>query len=108
VAGLIDEIERLFRKELAASDLATLKKAFAAFVRGTPEEAAAAEAIARNAQAALAAYLDGDLSRTDLRFVLRNAERGYRALVDAKVLRIRKTALRVFYRTLTGWLLRRI
>lgn len=106
--GVIEEIGRVFKDELAAADLGTLKGAFAKFISGTPEEKAAATAIAENALAALAAYMDGEIGRADLKFVLRNAEKGYRALADAKALRVKKAALRLFYRTMTTWLMSKI
>jgi hypothetical protein len=108
MADVVKDIEKAFRDELNAADLATLKRAFDRFLKGTEEERAAGDAIAANAKEALEAYLRGDLSKNSLTFVLRNARDGYLALIDAKVIRLRKSILRVFYNVLTKWLLTRI
>lgn len=108
MADVVKEIERIFKAELGVQDLKTLKSGFESFISGTEEEKAAANAIAANVKDALAAYMDGEISRSDLRFILQNSERGYRALLEAKVLRVKKAALKGFFKLVKVWLLSRI
>lgn len=108
MADPFSEIRELLKKELSNEDLSTLRSAFEKFISGTDEEKSAASAIAANVRNAIAAYMDGRLSRGDLDFVLTNARDGAIALADAKVLRLKKAGIRAFFNVLTSWLLKKI
>lgn len=104
----ISDLRSILKNELNSSELGKLTGAFNAFVSGTAQEKAAAEAIAGNAKDAIQAYMQGQLSRSDLDFVLANARDGALALVDAKALRLKKAALKAFFAVVTKWLMSRI
>jgi hypothetical protein len=93
-------------KDLKAEQLNDLKGIYDSFVKGNPAERQAAERIAQNVNDALHAfYNEGRLSKDDLFFVLRHAEKGYRALMDARLLRIRRSVMRAFFSGIERWVL---
>lgn len=97
MASVIKDLETTLKGELKAADLNDLKAAFNTFIKGTPGEEAVAEAIARNVQSALAAYVAGEISKSDLEFVLEHSKKATIGLAEAKAVRIKKAALRVFF-----------
>jgi len=96
--SVFDDIKSIVKGELNAEDLGTLKSAFDAFIKGTPEEQAAATAIATNVKDAIQAYMDGTLSKHSLEFVLVHSRDATVMLAEAKSIRLRKAAIRAFFK----------
>ena len=95
--SLFDELKSLVGKELNAADLGKLKSAFDEFIVGNADEKAAATAIAANVRNATEAYLDGTLSRHSFEFVLEHSKDAALMLAEAKSIRLKKAAIKVFF-----------
>jgi CRISPR/Cas system-associated endoribonuclease Cas2 len=93
----------VFRGELTEQQLADLKAIYESFVEANQAEREAAEAIAQNVNDALRSFIEGRVSKSDLLFILQHAQNGYRALMDARILRIKKSAFQALFKAINRW-----
>lgn len=81
-----------------------ISDAFKAFVKGTPAEQNAAAAIAGNLAVTVTLAKTGQASKADVLFAIEQAKLGAIALAEAKVIRLKKAALTVFFDAVTLFL----
>ena len=106
--SVFDEIKGLVKDELNAADLGTVKSAFDNFVRGTPEERAAAESIATDVKKSVTAFMHGEIDRHTLDFVLTKSKENALLLAEVQAIRLRKTVIKTFFNVVINILAKKI
>jgi len=106
--GAFDDLKTILKGELNAADLGSLRSAFDNFVSGTPEERAAAEAIANHVKEAAQAFMDGTISRHSLEFILDQARSTSLMLAENKAIRLKKSIIKAFFNVVITILVKKL
>lgn len=82
-------------------DLGDIRESLENFIKGTESEQRAASAIAKNVANTVALVQLGQATPADVKFALERAKEGAIALAEAKVIRLKVAAIRVFFEAIT-------
>ena len=106
--SVFDDIKGVIKDELNANDLGTIRSAYDNFVKGTPQERAAAESIATDVNKSVTAFMHGQIDKHTLDFVLTKSKENALLLAEVQAIRLRKSAIKAFFNIVINLLAKKI